>query len=271
MSNNVGSLVILGMAGMLILMMSVLLAVWLSQRKKNQHRKAIQILREQQQNQLIEAAVRSEETERHRIAEILHDEVGAILSSAKLQFLGIKAESLDEKGKKSYEKARELLNDVIQSLRTISHNMHSSVLKDFGLNEAIRHFARKVTEGTGLSATTSLDEAYNEQNPETDINTYRVMQELINNTLKYAGATKIKIGSHLAERILIVTLQHNGNGLSQPEFEALRFQKEGLGLKNIQNRMTLLKGKILFAKNSRESTVTIRVPLPAKPFPDEKN
>lgn len=263
MTKSVGFLVIAGICIMLFLMMGVLLAVWFSQRKKNQHRKAMEALKEQQQNQLIEAAVRSEETERHRIAETLHDEVGAMLSSAKLHLLGIKETGLDEKDKKLHEKGRELLNEVIQSVRTISHNMHSNVLKEFGLNEAIRHFTRKITEGSPLSVTTSMDESYDTQNPEMDISTYRVIQELLNNILKYANATKLEISSLLKDGKLNLTLHHNGNGLSQPEFEALRFQKEGLGLKNIQNRMTLLKGNILFSKNNEGSTIRISVPLPS--------
>ena len=70
--NNVTYLVIVGIAVMLLMVISILLAVLFNQRKKNQHREAMEKLREQQQNQLIEAAVRSEETERHRIAETLH-------------------------------------------------------------------------------------------------------------------------------------------------------------------------------------------------------
>src|SRR5438034_10071690 len=170
-------LVIFGIAVMLLLMVSVLLAVLFNQRKKNQHRLAKEKLREQQQNQLIEAAVRSEETERHRIAETLHDEVGAILSSAKLHLLGIKAENLDMRDKTLHEKGRDLLNDVIQKVRGISHNLHSNILKEFGLNEAIRHFIRKVTEGTLINATTNLDDNHTTENPDNDISIYRMVQQ----------------------------------------------------------------------------------------------
>lgn len=269
MNNNVGLLVMLGIAGMLTLMVSVLLAVWFSQKKKNQHRKAMQELKEQQQNQLIEAAIRSEETERHRIAETLHDEVGAILSSAKLHLLGIKENNLDEKDKKMHEKGRELLNDVIQNVRGISHNLHSNVLKEFGLNEAIRHFVRKTTEGNIISSSTDLDDRYDTLNPEKDISIYRVIQELINNVLKYAKASKISVTSILDDTFLRLHLQHNGHGLSQQEFETLRFQKDGLGLKNIQNRITLLKGDIQFAQNADGYGVDISVPLNTKPILNE--
>src|SRR5688572_5134914 len=188
-ADDITFLVIVGIAVMLLLIVSVLLAVIFNQRKKSQHRIAMTHLREQQQNQLIEAAVRSEEQERHRIAETLHDEVGAILSSSKLHLLAIKAEHLDERERKLHEKGNELLDEAIKKVRGISHNLHSSILKEFGLNEAIIHFVNKITQGTLIKATTSLDDQYTTQNPENDISIYRMVQELINNIIKHANAT----------------------------------------------------------------------------------
>lgn len=261
MSNDITFLVIIGIGVMLLMVVSVLLAVVLSQRKKNQHRVAMEKLREQQQNQLIEAAVRSEETERHRIAETLHDEVGAILSSAKLHLLGIKAEVLDDKDQKLHEKGKELLNDVINRVRGISHNLHSNILKEFGLNEAIRHFVRKVTDGIIPNSSTALDDNYQTENPDNDISIYRMIQELINNILKYAHATEFLISSTLKDNELNLVLFHNGDGLSQEQFEKLRYQKEGLGLKNIQNRVILLRGTIHFTNGSEGYRINIHVPV----------
>ena len=246
---------------MLLMVVSVLLAVLFNQRKKSQHRHAMEKLREQQQNQLIEAAVRSEETERHRIAETLHDEVGAILSSAKLHLLGIKEDNLDEKDKKLHEKGRDLLNEVIQKVRGISHNLHSNILKEFGLNEAIRHFIKKVTLGTVITSTTALDDNYSTNNPEDDISIYRMVQELVNNILKYAKATEFIISSTLIGQELDLVIFHNGEGLTQEQFEELRYQKEGLGLKNIQNRVILLKGTIHFTSGTEGYRINIHVPV----------
>lgn len=259
--NNIAILIIVGIGVMLLMVVSILLAVIYNQKKKNQHNIAVEKLREQQQNQLIEAAVRSEETERHRIAEILHDEVGAILSSAKLHLLGIKAEVLDEKDQKLHEKGRELLNDVIQRVRGISHNLHSNILKEFGLNEAIRHFVRKVTQGTILNATTALDDNYRTENPDDDISIYRMVQELVNNILKYANASEFMISSVLDGNELNLVIFHNGAGLTQEQFEELRFQKEGLGLKNIQNRIILLRGAIHFVRGGEGYRINIHVPV----------
>ena len=260
-SDNIKYLVIIGISVMLLLFTSFLVAVILNQRKKLKYQRDMEKLREQQQNQLIEAAVRSEELERHRIAETLHDEVGAILSSAKLHLLGIKSEVLDERDQKLHEKGRELLNEVIQKVRGISHNLHSNILKEFGLNEAIRHFVKKVTQGTMLQATTALDDNYQTENAENDISIYRMVQELMNNILKYANATEFLISSTLVGNELNLVLFHNGDGLTQEQFEELRFRKEGLGLKNIQNRIILLKGTIHFTRGGEGYRINIHVPV----------
>lgn len=261
MGTDIRYLIIVGIAVMLLLFTSFLLALIFSYRKKLRYQKDMQKLREHQQNQLIEAAVRSEELERHRIAETLHDEVGAILSSAKLHLLGIKSDLLDDKDQRLHEKGRELLNDVIQKVRGISHNLHSNILKEFGLNEAIRHFIKKITQGTVIHAATKLDDNYKTLNADDDISMYRVVQELINNILKYANASEFLVSSVLKGNELTLVVFHNGNGLTQEQFEELRFQKEGLGLKNIQNRIILLKGTIHFTSGDEGYRINIHVPV----------
>jgi signal transduction histidine kinase len=221
----------------------------------------IQQMNEQQQNQLIEAAVRSEELERHRIAETLHDEVGAILSSSKLHFTGIRPEQLNEKERAVYEKGKMLLDDAIHQVRGISHNLHSNILKEFGLNEAIRHFLDKVGKDELLKTSTSLDPDYATLNTEKDISIYRMVQELINNIIKHAGARELRLSSNMDKGLLAITILHDGKGLTQDMFEKFRFNKEGLGLKNIQNRIILLKGSIQFMVEPDGNTVRINIPV----------
>jgi len=88
----------------------------------------MQQLQNSQQNQLIEAAIRSEEIVRHNISEALHDEVGAILSSSKLHLQGIKKDSFDDQDNELYDKGKDLLDEGIQKVRDISHNLHSNIL-----------------------------------------------------------------------------------------------------------------------------------------------
>jgi signal transduction histidine kinase len=251
---------------MIILFLSFLFAFITNQKKKFQHQKDINILRETQQNQLIEAAVRSEEIERHRIAEALHDEVGAILSSTKLHLQGITHVNLTEKELQLFQRSKELLDDGIQKVRGISHNLHSNILKEFGLNEAIRHFIKKVVNSDMIRATTDLDDQYVTSNPENDISIYRMVQELINNAMKHAKANKLHVASTYSVDQLVLTISYNGNGLSQEQFEKLRYSKDGLGLKNIQNRVILLRGNINFEASSNNNRIIITIPLQNLPY-----
>ncbi len=259
--NDIRFIIIAGIAVMLLLAVSFLLVFFITQRKRMRYQQEVQSMREQQQNQLIEAAVKSEEGERHRIAEQLHDEVGAILSSTRLHFLNIKDISLDEKDKQLFEKSKELLNESVQKIRNISHNLHSSLLKEFGLNEAIRHFIKKTLDGGMIKTETDLDENYRIQNQQTDMGVYRMIQELVNNILKHAKSDYIKFISKIENNSLKFTLEYNGVGLSQTEFESLRYQPEGLGLKNIMNRIILLKGNIFYEKSQPFNKIILTIPI----------
>jgi two-component system NarL family sensor kinase len=146
-------------------------------------------------------------------------------------------------------------------VRGISHNLHSNILKEFGLNEAIRHFIKKVVQSGIMQAETSLDDLYVTQNPENDISIYRMVQELINNILKHAEASQIHIASVYSNNQLQLTITYNGNGLSQQKFEEFRYNKDGLGLKNIQNRVILLKGSIAFDAKPNDNSIFISIPL----------
>ncbi len=179
--------------------------------------------------------------------------------------LGVKGDNLSEKDKKLYEKGGSLLNDVIKRVRGISHNLHSNILKEFGFNEAVRHFLQQVAGSNIDDATTDLDDNYQNPNPDNDISLYRTVQELINNIIKYASAQQLHISSFIKGDKMELIIYHNGNGIDQQQFEELSFKKEGLGLKNIRNRLLLIKGLINFTKDNDGYRIHITIPYSTKP------
>ncbi|NCD72300.1 sensor histidine kinase [Mucilaginibacter agri] len=260
-NNDIRLLVVVGIAAMLLLFISILLIFIFTQRKKIQYQQSLHALQQSQQFQMIEAAVRSEETERHRIAEELHSEVGALLSSAKLHFRMLKLDGEIKDNKGLYEKGNELLDDCINKIRDISHSLHSHILQEFGLNEAIKHFADKIAHGSVIKTATALDPTYTTTLlPQKDISIYRIIQELLNNTIKHAQPNEINISSTYEKDSLFIIIKHNGVGLTQPIFEKLRFTSSGLGLKNIQTRVNLLKGNINFSRSSDHYYIQIYIP-----------
>src|SRR5687768_3296255 len=261
-TNDITFLVTIGIAAMLLLVTGFLLIMVMNQRKKWQLQKEMSLLKEEQQNQLIEGAVRSEEGERHRIAEMLHDEVGALLSSSRIFLVEMNTHNLSADDQHDHAKVKEMIDESIQKVRSISHNLHSTILKEFGLNEAIRHFMKKITGGMTITSTVELDDTYTISNAETDLAVYRIVQELVNNLLKHAQPRHIEIRSSLKENELELTIRHNGEGLTQQQFEELRYKSHGLGLKNIQNRIILLKGKLFFEVNDpNDSSIHLTIPI----------
>ncbi len=255
--------IMVGVVVMLLFFISLLLAYNISQRKIFKHHQQIIQLHQNQQNQLIEAAVKSEEGERHRIAEQLHDEVGAILSASRLYLTNIHSENLPGGEKQLHDKAVELIDEAIGCVRNISHNMHSAILKQMGLNEGIKNFVQKISSGK-LTATLKLDESFAGDN-ESNISIYRILQELMNNIIKHTTATQVNIKSQQEEDKINFIITHDGNGISQQEFESLSFAANGLGLKNIQNRIILLKGSINFMSAEDENKIILSIPLKNKP------
>lgn len=254
--------VIAATAGMLLLITSFLVITVMNQKRKAQLQQDLGKLKEQQQNMLIESAVRSEEIERHRIAELLHDEVGALLSSSRIFLVEMNTRFLSAENKQDHAKVKELIDESIKKVRNISHNLHSTILKEFGLNEAIRDFMKKITGGTSIQSVVELDDEFKVSSAEKDLGIYRIIQELANNIIKHAHPKNIEIKSSIENNFLHITIHHNGNGLSQEEFEELRYKSEGLGLKNIQNRIILLKGQIRFEKPSaNDSYIHLNIPV----------
>ncbi|MEN9548495.1 MAG: hypothetical protein RIR12_1086 [Bacteroidota bacterium] len=270
--SSVKHFILIGITVMFLLFFSFLLALIFSQRKKTKYLETLRKLKEEQQNQLIQAAVRSEETERHRIAETLHDEIGAILSATKLHLFSIKTGSLTDKEKQLYEKGGALLNDVIKKVRNISHNMHSSILQEYGLQEAIIDFIPKVAGNTFEAIHYYLDNKYQRLSHEEEISIYRTVQELLNNIIKYAAAKTLTITTSVKPPLYTLTIFHNGQGINQTQFDELSFKKEGLGLKNIRNRLLMIKGHIHFVQSEYGYTITLTAPYsPPQPLNHAEN
>lgn len=259
--NNIKLLVLVGVSVMLLLFISFLLFFISVQRGKYRYHKHLQQLKEEQQELLIEAAVRSEESERLRIAEALHDEMGALLFSAKLHFQNIRLNEEHEDNSALYSKGQELLDMAIQKIRGISHNLHSSILQEFGLMEAIRDFIQKTVDEHLIEASVELENCYTTVPRENVVSVYRTVQELMNNILRHAHPKKIRVSGTINANSLVLTIFHNGEGLTQQQFEELRYRKDSMGFKIIQNRLILLKANLQFSERPDGYYIDLYLPV----------
>ncbi len=186
------------------------------------------------------AMISSEEEERKRIALDLHDGIGPYLSAAKIYIDSLSSDEKHDKDAHIKKELHELLQLSINSIREISGNLGSQVLRAYGLSAAIQKFVEKI----GSNVNIKFDVLLPEISPFIDkVETalYRIMVELINNSLKYASATEITIKHTDAGNTVSIEYIDNGIGF---DVEAALQQHKGMGLYNIQSRINSLGGLI---------------------------
>lgn len=210
----------------------------------------------------LNSLLEGQELERKRLAREIHDGIGPILSTVKMNLSSIESDvqntnhHLEEKFRKSYQ----MIDEAADDLRSISHNLMPKVLSDFGLVDALETLCEKIDETKSVNVhyihtglTDRLDEV-------TELGLYRICQELINNSLKYAQAKKITLQLTKRESGIQLMYEDDGKGFYT---DAVR---HGIGLLNIDNRAKALTG--LFTLDSQPGkgmTATIEIPLNQKP------
>lgn len=179
------------------------------------------------------------EAERGRIASDLHDDLGPLLSVIKMNL-----HLLDTKDKNDLMilgKTSTHIDHTAKRLREISNNIMPYTLQKKGLVTAITEITELLVEGNALSIefNNSLKELAITK--EKEIHIFRLFQEVLNNTLKHANASEIKIHLYEERNELNILIKDNGCGFDK---EKVMDQGKGLGLQNILRRAGILKGKV---------------------------
>jgi PAS domain S-box-containing protein len=205
------------------------------------HLKNITDARENE-NKIMNAVISSEEEERLRIARDLHDSVGPYLSAARLYIQSMEFSNMDSRSAQIKSELSELMNLSISSIREISGNLGSHVLRSLGLRAALQSYIEKINPDGAIRFEMTIPDHYPfVENVEMAL--YRVLAELIINSVKYGSAGNISIA--LSDSSRKVTLRYKENGVGFNLEEALGKQK-GMGLYNIHSRIQALGGKVDF-------------------------
>jgi PAS domain S-box-containing protein len=194
------------------------------------------------ENKIMNAVISSEEEERLRIARDLHDSVGPYLSAARLYIQSMEFSNMDPKSVQIKKELSELMNLSISSIREISGNLGSHVLRSLGLRAALQSYFEKINPDGAIQFEMNIPDHYPFlENVEMAL--YRVLTELIINSVKYGSADNISIA--LSDSSRKVTLRYKENGVGFNLQEALGKQK-GMGLYNIHSRIQALGGNVDF-------------------------
>lgn len=215
----------------------------------------------QQQNELFNVIVRTQDQERKRIAQDIHDSLGSVLSAAKLKLSSLEESKqlLSSDQLEKYKDSLSLLDEASTELRNISHNIMPVTLSKLGIVAALQGLIDKLfSHNTGLQISFMAHAFETRIEESTEISIYRIILELINNIMKHAIADKVTIQLIKYPDYINVVIEDNGRGFN---YEKALEEKKGIGLGNVLSRVEYLKGTINIDSSAGKGT-TIIIDIP---------
>jgi len=236
MGDNLYILIFYSVIGVLIMITFFLVLYIRNQNVVWQQRKQFQETEIQQQKQLLNAVIESQESERKRIGQDLHDEIGGTLSAMKLMLGALKQQGLISED--NILPVKELIDKMIKDVRHISHDLSPPGLAMFGLYTTIEAFVSLINN-TGKIEIEIDHDPYVEERllaERTELALFRVITQLIANSLKHADATQISLSFKPANGILAIDYADNGKGFDL----AILNERKGIGMQNIVSRLQMV-------------------------------
>jgi PAS domain S-box-containing protein len=188
--------------------------------------------RRQLENRILDTIISTEEREREKFARNLHDELGPLLSSIKMYINSLSSGSDKHKHAFIIDQLKQIITEAIQSTKELSNDLSPHVLASYGLIAALEWFTNQIKPYLTINLETTLKDERFATSLELAI--YRIIKELINNTMKHAGAGSLTIRVHVVMKTLRLVYSDNGCGF--PDNWKDNFDFMGMGMSNIMSR-----------------------------------
>ncbi len=247
---NTLNYILLGSAAALALILALSYRIYHHRQKLQQTR--IAELETEKQLTATEAVLKGEEQERTRLAKDLHDGLGGMLSGIKYSFNTMKGNLiLTPENAQAFERSMDMLDSSIKEMRRVAHNMMPEALVKFGLDTALSDYCNDINQSGALTVmyqSIGIDNAAIEQT--TAITIYRIIQELINNTIKHASAQQAIVQLTKTGEQITLTVEDDGKGFDTNLLD----RAKGIGWESIKNRVDFLQGKVDIQSDTGKGT-----------------
>ncbi len=235
----------------LLLMSMIFLYAWFQIKNYQQKNRLLNLVNTQQQK-LVHAEINITERERKRIAKELHDGVGTSITAIKLGVMSQLTQHLQ--GNPKILEIENQFQNTLREIKDIAYDLTPPDLERYGLFTAINNYVNKVSSSVGKEIRVNI---FGNDLPEGEmaLSVFRVLQELISNSLKHAEATEISITINSFNDLMSIIFEDNGKGFDPSTVE------KGLGLTNIESRIQLLNGTILLESTHYGVSYLIDIPI----------
>lgn len=256
-NQEIATIVVLSTMVFLLAPAFLLLYISSYNRKKKDHIREKQNLQQEYEADLLRTQLEVQEQTMKTIATDLHDNIGQLLSLTSLTLGSITV--ADEKAAKKLDDSQQLVRRSIKELRQLANMLHGEKIIETGLVDAIIYEVEWLKKsGTYKVQFDNNIEEEHKLSAEKSLILFRLVQEVINNIIKHASASKITISLRQDQNDIFLSITDNGVGFITEEVS-----KNGMGLSNLSRRTNAIQGELdIISVPGNGTTVTIKVPYP---------
>lgn len=222
----------------------------------------IEEIRKESETRLLKAVIQTEEKARQSFARELHDGLGPVLSSIKMTVSAIELDKMDNANKKIIERTCNATDEAIVTLKEISNNLSPHLLKNYGLVKALDTFANQLLSNSNIQLELKSDFESERFDYDLEINIFRIISELLNNSVKHGQPQKISIDFKENENYLLIEYCDDGDGFNIDD-NSKQFVSPGMGLKNINSRIKSLNG-YYYTDSEPGKGIKVYIQIPVK-------
>ncbi len=225
---------------LIVIFLIVLFAVF--QRRKNNLLQEKESEKKRFETEIAETQIEIREETLRNISWELHDNIGQLLTLAKIQLQNASPENMEE--------VSQTISKSLNEVRALSKLINPEFIKNIKLREALQLEIERFNRLQFIEASLSLEGEEKEVNKKHEMILFRILQEFFSNTIKHARASKLEVLLSFKEDLLIIVAKDNGIG-----FKSEEIQKKGIGLQNIKTRAKLINAKVNLESKPNNGTI----------------
>ena len=236
----------------LILTIFFIYFLYIFQKRQIQNLQEKAALKTAYDQEILKSQIEVQNQTLQHIGQELHDNIGQLLSVAKINLNILEESENEELG--FIKQTNEIITQSISDLRALTKSLDGDFVKDFGLEESISHELQRIRKTCRFQTEISVLGDKRKLGYEREIVLFRIVQEILNNALKHSKAKKITVSLQYFSDSFTLKVNDNGNGFDLENIHQKNLSQAGAGLRNMQRRMELIGGKCTISSEIGKGT-----------------
>ncbi len=260
MNSDISSLLVIITVFILIVVLLMLNLMLTGRNRRIKHDNEIMQINARLESEVSIAKMEVAENTMNELSRDLHDDVGQQLVFSIMQINALDKNMSDDRNRALIE-ARESVQSALNSIRNISKNLNKEYISIVGFKDGVNRLFDKLSFSGNIAFQMNIPEQLKFKSPANEVFTFRIIQECVSNTIKYAGASTIFLTVTIVENVVNLVYEDDGKGINTIDLSSNG--GTGIGINNMKKRAELMKGKILI-ENRAPNGIKVSLVFPDK-------